>query len=60
MTQHYIGTKQILAFEQEGKDGQPGYGIIYPDGYQSWSHKNVFEAAYLPMGDSADPTKVSG
>lgn len=58
MTQHYIGSKQILAFESE-KDGQPGYGVIYPDGYQSWSPKEVFEAAYLPMGEGADPSKVN-
>ena len=49
MTQHYIGTKQIEAWEQE-KDGQPGYAVKYPDGYISWSPKDVFEAAYLPQG----------
>ena len=25
---------------------QPGYKVVYPDGYISWSPKNVFEAAY--------------
>lgn len=49
MTQSYIGTKQVLAWEQE-KDGQPGYAVKYPDGYVSWSPKEVFEQAYLPMG----------
>lgn len=49
MTQSYIGTKQILAWEQD-KDGQPGYAVKYPDGYISWSPKDVFESAYLPMG----------
>lgn len=49
MTQHYIGTKQIVAWEQE-KDGQPGYAVKYPDGYISWSPKGVFEAAYLAQG----------
>lgn len=49
MTQHYIGTKQIEAWPQE-KDGQPGYAVKYADGYTSWSPKDVFEAAYLPMG----------
>lgn len=49
MTQHYIGTKQIEAWEQD-KDGQPGYAVKYSDGYISWSPKDVFEAAYLPMG----------
>ncbi len=50
MTQSYIGTKQVLAWEQE-KDGQPGYAVKYPDGYISWSPKDVFEEAYLPMGN---------
>lgn len=49
MTQHYIGTKQIVAWEQE-KDGAPGYAVKYADGYVSWSPKDVFEAAYLPIG----------
>jgi hypothetical protein len=49
MTQHYIGTKQITAWEQE-KDGAQGYAVKYADGYTSWSPKDVFEAAYLPMG----------
>ncbi|ERV52476.1 hypothetical protein Q063_04843, partial [Pseudomonas aeruginosa BL09] len=30
MTQSYIGTKQILAWEQD-RDGQPGYAVKYAD-----------------------------
>ncbi|WP_417070843.1 DUF2829 domain-containing protein [Niveibacterium terrae] len=45
MTKKYIGTKEILAWGQE-KDGKPGYAVKYPDGYISWSPKDVFEAAY--------------
>lgn len=31
MTQHYIGTKQIMAWEwEQEKDGQPGYAVKYP------------------------------
>ncbi len=56
MTQFYIGSKQIKAWE-EVKDGQPGYHVVYPDGYGSWSPKAVFEAAYLPQG--ADDTRVT-
>lgn len=26
---------------------QDGYKVIYQDGYESWSPKDVFEAAYL-------------
>ena len=45
MTRKYIGTKEVLAWEQE-KDGQPGYSVRYEDGYTSWSPKGVFEDAY--------------
>lgn len=48
MTQDYYGTKRIRAYPMEN-DGQPGYGVVYPDGYQSWSPKDVFEAAYQPI-----------
>jgi len=46
MTHYYIGTKVILAWAAPGKDGQPGYGVKYEDGYTSWSPKAAFEAAY--------------
>ncbi len=49
MTQEYIGTKQVTAWPQE-KDGREGYAVKYADGYTSWSPKDVFEAAYLPLG----------
>ncbi len=49
MKQHYVGTKQIIAWPKE-KDGAEGYAVRYEDGYISWSPKEVFEAAYLPMG----------
>ena len=41
----YIGTKIIQA-EPVEKDGRPGYKVVYPDGYVSWSPKDVFEASY--------------
>lgn len=45
----YIGVKRIQAELQE-RNGKPGYRVIYePDGYESWSPKDVFEAAYLPI-----------
>lgn len=49
MTQHYIGSKQIVAWEED-RDGKPGYAVKYPDGYISWSPRETFEAAYLPQG----------
>lgn len=50
MTQYYVGVKIIQAWEQE-KDGKQGYAVKYPDGYISWSPKDVFESAYLQMGN---------
>jgi hypothetical protein len=55
MTQHYYGTKHIVAWEQDGpangRDAgtKPGYAVKYDDGYISWSPKAVFEAAYQPL-----------
>lgn len=46
MTHKYIGTKIITAWVAPGKDGAPGYGVKYEDGYTSWSPKETFEAAY--------------
>lgn len=28
---------------------EDGYKVVYPDGYESWSPKAVFEKAYLPV-----------
>jgi hypothetical protein len=58
MTQHYLGVKRVLAWPAE-KDGAPGYGVKYEDGYQSWSPKDIFERHYLPMGEANDGTKVT-
>lgn len=45
---NYIGVKRIEAYPED-RDGKPGYAVIYPDGYKSWSPKDVFEAAYFPI-----------
>ena len=60
----YIGTKIIEAAPAVKKGGkvydltwpiprsrepeEPGYRVRYPDGYESWSPKDVFEEAYRP------------
>lgn len=48
----YYGTKRIEAWPQVkevyGQGDTDGYAIRYPDGYESWSPKDVFEAAYRP------------
>jgi len=53
MSQFYVGVKIVFAWPEEYA-GKPGYVVRYPDGYQSWSPKEVFEDAYLPMGESND------
>jgi hypothetical protein len=50
MTHEYIGTKIVTAWPQE-KDGAPGYAVKYADGYVSWSPKDVFDAAYVDIGN---------
>lgn len=49
----YIGTKLIKAepcnaWKNAGghKIGDAGYKVVYPDGYESWAPKDVFEKAY--------------
>lgn len=62
----YIGCKMVEAepmdeltylegvkgMSRENKDYVPGYKVVYPDGYVSWSPKEVFEKAYLQAGDN--------
>ena len=57
----YIGTKIIQA-EFCYKDGDEGYKVVYPDGYESWSPKGAFEEAYrrtdrLPFGLAIEAMK---
>jgi hypothetical protein len=54
----YIGTKLIEAEEQADYNGMPGYRVVYADGYESWSPKEVFEKAYLRV--DANPKLKSG
>ena len=62
--QSYIGSKIIKArpmnshtFQKEVKktetadENMEGYLVIYPDGYESWSPKEVFEEAYRLVSD---------
>lgn len=52
----YIGFKMVEAEAQE-RDGQEGYKVVYPDGYVSWSPKDVFEKAYMQVGDNNSITQ---
>lgn len=46
--QTYIGVKKVNAYPEE-RNGAAGYHVIYEDGYESWSPKDVFERAYMPI-----------
>ena len=60
----YLGVKLVEAEREDRyhfKDHRllaEGYKVVYPDGYESWSPKNVFEKAYLKVQDN--PTLPSG
>jgi hypothetical protein len=66
----YIGTKIIQAEPCKAwknfvnhKAGSDGYKVVYPDGYESWSPKDVFEAAYhefsgMPFGAAIEAMKA--
>lgn len=47
--QNYIGVKLIQAEPCKNDKGELGYKVIYDNGYESWSPKDVFEKAYLPI-----------
>lgn len=47
-TKIYIGVKRLIATPKE-RDGLPGYHVVYEDGYESWSPKDVFERAYFAI-----------
>lgn len=36
-------------FKNSGTKNLEGYIVMYPDGYISWSPKDVFEKAYRPL-----------
>lgn len=46
---HKIGNH---SFEEEG------YEVTYPDGYKSWTPKDVADAAYYPLSENNDGTKI--
>lgn len=62
VSQHYIGIKQVFAYP-EARNGVDGYHVVYdygtPLAYHSWSPKDKFEAAYLPMGHDNDGSRIS-
>lgn len=61
---HYIAVKMVEAkpmtyAEHTGNasdEPTPGYRVVYPDGYRSWSPKEAFDASHLELDD---PTKIN-
>lgn len=45
----YIGIKKIEA-EPKQREGVDGFKVVYDNGYESWSPKEVFEQAYHESG----------
>lgn len=51
--EHYIGVKTVQAEpHRHYDDGTQGFKIKYPDGYESWSPKEVFEESYQMINGS--------
>lgn len=69
----YISTKEVSAtpaWQIDGKvylkddvvsrsmNRKEGYKVVYEDGYESWSPKDVFEKAYKPSETVLDRLKI--
>ena len=57
MLRTYIGTKIIQAEPMESPDSSidepaPGYKVVYEDGYESWSPREIFERCYREVTDA--------
>lgn len=38
--------REVKGQDTSDRETRPGYKVVYPDGYVSWSPKDVFEEAY--------------
>ena len=57
----YIGTKIVRAEPVASLDGgEDGYKVVYADGYESWSPKATFEAAYRLISEDEVRQVVAG
>ena len=45
----FIGVKCVKAEWHCNDKGEPGYRVVYPDGYESWSPEEAFEKYYFPI-----------
>lgn len=44
---------ELAKREQSGQQGDPGYLVVYPDGFRSWSPTKAFEEGYTRMRSPA-------
>ena len=67
----FIGVKMIEAVPMTAREAndkgyrignhsfkEDGYEVTYPDGYKSWTPKDVADAAYYPLSENNDGTKI--
>lgn len=47
----FAGLVREATIEPDGK-GEPGYKVVYEDGYTSWSPAGAFERAYRRITDA--------
>jgi hypothetical protein len=62
MTRNTAGKAGWIRNYNENDENCEGYKVVYEDGYESWSPKNVFEKAYrrvegLTFGDAIEALK---
>ena len=45
----YLGRQDDICKVESSGQTRDGYLVVYEDGYQSWSPKEVFERCYRPL-----------
>lgn len=53
--QRYKGEKSGAPYSVEGMD-EAGYMVVYPDNYESWSPKEVFEQTHMQIAENCTIT----
>jgi hypothetical protein len=49
MTREAFSQRKLERDQGQGDQGEDGFLVVYPDGYESWSPKEAFEGAYRPV-----------
>lgn len=53
-----LGLIRVNSMNMRSSDETPGYLVKYPDGYESWSPKEIFEAAYTVSATPLDRLNI--